>query len=36
MNRRWQFDWRLLMFSGLLLPVLLSLGVWQLNRAEEK
>lgn len=36
MNRRWQFDWRLLMFSGLLLPVLLSLGIWQLNRAEEK
>lgn len=36
MNRRWQFNWRLLVFSGLLLPVLISLGVWQLNRAEEK
>ncbi|GGC67114.1 SURF1 family protein [Marinobacter halophilus] len=36
MNRRWHFDWRLLVFSGLLLPVLISLGVWQLDRADEK
>lgn len=36
MNRQWQFDWRLLVFSGLFLPLLISLGVWQLNRAEEK
>ncbi len=34
--RRWHLDWRLLVFSGVFLPVLLSLGVWQLNRAEEK
>ena len=36
MDRRWHFDWRLLVFSGLLLPLLLSLGIWQLDRAEEK
>ena len=36
MARQWQFDWRLLVFSGLFLPLLLSLGVWQLNRAGEK
>ncbi len=35
-NRRWCFDWRLLVFSGLFLPALLFLGVWQLDRAEEK
>ena len=35
-HRRWQFDWRLLVFSGVFLPILISLGVWQLNRAEEK
>ena len=35
-HRRWQFDWRLLVFSGVLLPILIGLGVWQLNRAEEK
>jgi len=35
-SRHWQFDWRLLLFSGLLLPVLLSLGVWQLDRAAQK
>src|SRR5690554_1097283 len=36
MARHWQFDWRLLVFSGLFLPLLISLGVWQLNRAAEK
>ncbi|MFV8572216.1 SURF1 family protein [Marinobacter sp. SBS5] len=36
MERRWHFDWRLLVFSGFFLPLLLSLGVWQLNRAGEK
>lgn len=36
MAHQWQFDWRLLLFSGLFLPLLLSLGVWQLNRAGEK
>ncbi|WP_338089308.1 SURF1 family protein [Marinobacter daepoensis] len=33
---RWQFDWRLLVFAGAFLPVLISLGIWQLNRAAEK
>jgi len=36
MARHWHFDWRLLVFCGLFLPLLLSLGVWQLNRAAEK
>lgn len=35
-HRRWQLDWRLLVFSGVFLPVLLGLGTWQLNRASEK
>lgn len=35
-RRHWQFDWRLLVFSGVFLPVLISLGIWQLNRAAEK
>ena len=35
-HRQWHFDWRLLVFSGVFLPWLVSLGVWQLNRAEEK
>lgn len=35
-HRQWQFDWRLLVFSGVFLPVLMSLGIWQLNRAAEK
>ncbi len=29
-------NWPLTVLSGLLFPLLLSLGVWQLNRAEEK
>ncbi len=29
-------DWRLLVFSGFFLPVLLALGIWQLDRAAEK
>ncbi|MGC8119687.1 SURF1 family protein [Marinobacter sp. VGCF2001] len=32
----WHFDWRLLVFAGVFLPLLFNLGVWQLNRAEEK
>jgi len=36
MARQWRFDWRLWVFSGFFLPVLLGLGVWQLNRAAEK
>lgn len=35
-RRHWQFDWRLVLFSGTLLPVLLVLGSWQLDRASEK
>ena len=35
-RRHWHLDWRLLVFSGLFLPVLVSLGIWQLNRAGEK
>ncbi|SDK44204.1 SURF1 family protein [Microbulbifer yueqingensis] len=29
-------NWPLTLFSGLLLPILVALGVWQLQRAEEK
>ena len=32
----WHPDWRTSLFTGLLLPLLLGLGVWQLQRAEEK
>ncbi|MDI9243742.1 SURF1 family protein [Marinobacter sp. CHS3-4] len=35
-RRRWQFDWRLLLFSGLFLPLLLALGFWQIDRAAQK
>jgi surfeit locus 1 family protein len=35
-GRRWHFDWRLLLFAGIFLPILISLGVWQLERAGEK
>lgn len=33
---RVQFDWRVTVLALCLLPVLLSLGFWQLDRAEEK
>ena len=33
---RWQTDWKSIVFVVLMLPVLISLGFWQLNRAEEK
>ncbi len=36
MVRQWRFDWRLLVFTGFFLPLLIGLGVWQLDRAEEK
>lgn len=36
MARQWRFDWRLMLFTGLFLPLLLGLGTWQLNRAEQK
>ncbi|MBI43962.1 SURF1 family protein [Marinobacter lutaoensis] len=35
-KQRGRADWRLLLFSGLLLPVLIALGIWQLHRAAEK
>lgn len=35
-HRRWQPDWRLLVFAGCLLPVLIGLGIWQLDRAGQK
>lgn len=35
-TRQWHPDWRLLLFSGLFLPLLLFLGAWQLERADEK
>jgi cytochrome oxidase assembly protein ShyY1 len=33
---RWDLEWRLTLFTALLLPALLFLGFWQLDRAEEK
>lgn len=35
-HRRWRFNPRLMLFSGCLLPLLLALGLWQLQRAGEK
>ncbi len=35
-RRVWRADWRLLLFAGTLLPVLVGLGFWQLERAAEK
>lgn len=35
-RRKWHFDWRLMLFAGLFLPLLVGLGVWQLDRAQEK
>lgn len=34
--RRWQPNGRILVFAGLFLPLLLALGIWQLQRAGEK
>ncbi|MBK1872472.1 SURF1 family protein [Marinobacter sp. 1-3A] len=34
--RKWQLNWRLMVFTGAFLPLLVGLGIWQLNRAEEK
>ena len=31
-----RFDWKLTLLTAVLLPLLLSLGVWQLRRAQEK
>ncbi|WP_223795122.1 SURF1 family protein [Marinobacter sp. F4216] len=35
-KRQWQIDWRLMVFSGVLLPLLMGLGFWQLDRAGQK
>ncbi|MDY6816715.1 MAG: SURF1 family protein [Pseudomonadota bacterium] len=35
-KRKWHFDWRLMLFSGFFLPVLIGLGIWQLDRAGQK
>ena len=32
----WQGEWRITLFTALVLPVLVSLGFWQLERAAEK
>lgn len=34
--RQWHLDWRLMVFTGVFLPLLVCLGIWQLNRASEK
>ncbi|MDL0433004.1 SURF1 family protein [Marinobacter sp. TBZ242] len=35
-RRHWHLDWRLAVFAGFFLPVLIGLGLWQLERAGEK
>src|ERR1044071_4204342 len=34
--RQYRFDWKLSLLTVVLLPLLLSLGFWQLRRAQEK
>jgi cytochrome oxidase assembly protein ShyY1 len=34
--RQFRFDWKLTLLTALLLPLMLSLGVWQLQREQEK
>lgn len=33
---RWQLEWRISLFALVFVPLFLSLGVWQLQRADEK
>ena len=33
---RWDLEWRMTLLTALLLPLLISLGFWQLDRAAEK
>ena len=33
---QWRWNWKIVLFSLALLPVLISLGFWQLERAEDK
>lgn len=35
-KRQWQFNWKISLFTGLFLPLLIGLGFWQLHRANEK
>ncbi|QSP95623.1 SURF1 family protein [Marinobacter salinisoli] len=35
-SRQWQFDWRFMVFAGVFLPLLIGLGLWQLDRAGQK
>lgn len=34
--RHWHLDWRLMLFTGVFLPLLIGLGLWQLDRAGQK
>jgi surfeit locus 1 family protein len=34
--RRYHFDWKLTLLTALLLPLMISLGFWQLRREDEK
>lgn len=34
--RRFRFDWKLTLLTALLMPLTLALGVWQLQRGDEK
>ena len=36
LKRRFRPGWKMTLFTALLLPLVLSLGIWQLGRAEEK
>lgn len=36
MSRRWHPGWKMTLFTALMLPLVVSLGLWQLDRAEEK
>lgn len=33
---QWQPNWKILIFAGLFLPLTISLGFWQLDRADQK
>ena len=33
---RWQWNWKVLLFTAIFLPITVSLALWQLDRADEK
>ena len=35
-GRRWHPGWKMTLFTAVMLPLVVSLGIWQLNRADEK